>query len=364
MAKNGYPPPVKVLPLLAGVLGRRRSPSDNSTGGCAAKQPSPSSVRGFLRRHPKVKARRSKPIDWKRHDYNIRSKVEEWFFVIGSELHDPAIDPANVYNMDETGVMLSGPSSLKVLVGEEYSGSRGARVKREVVTAIECISADGRALHPVVIWPATTHRSTWTTHPTPNWHFACSKSGYTDSAISLYWIKHVFDPQTRGQAGNKPRLLISDGLGTHDSMEVLEFCFQNNIIPCRLPSHTSHKLQPCDVGVFSSLKTAYCELAESLDRGGVGSIGKQHFTYLYSRARNEAFTRRNILSGWSKSGLQPFNPEKVLRHVQKQPEDIADLQRDAGISVARPSSDEPPVMPVTFDGICFLRKELRRMYVI
>jgi hypothetical protein len=147
-------------------------------------------------------------------------------------------------------------------------------------------------------------------------------------------------------------------------MEVLEFCFQNNIIPCRLPSHTSHKLQPCDVGVFSSLKTAYCELAESLDRGGVGSIGKQHFTYLYSRARNEAFTRRNILSGWSKSGLQPFNPEKVLRHVQKQPEDIADLQRDAGISVARPSSDEPPVMPVTFDGICFLRKELRRMYVI
>jgi hypothetical protein len=39
-------------------------------------------------------------------------------------------------------VMLSGPRALKVLVGKDYSGSRGVRVNREVVTAIECISAD------------------------------------------------------------------------------------------------------------------------------------------------------------------------------------------------------------------------------
>jgi hypothetical protein len=31
--------------------------------------------------------------------------------------------------------------------------------------AIECISADGRFLHPLIIWPAATHRSSWTTHP-------------------------------------------------------------------------------------------------------------------------------------------------------------------------------------------------------
>src|ERR1700731_4483327 len=28
----------------------------------------------------------------------------------------------------------------------------------------------------------------------------------------------------------------------------MKFCFEINIILCRLPSHTSHKLQPCDVG--------------------------------------------------------------------------------------------------------------------
>lgn len=138
----------------------------------------------------------------------------------------------------------------------------------------------------------------------------------TDSVISLYWIKHVFDPHTKALAGDKPRLLISDGFGTHESLEIMEFCLLNRIILCRLPSHTSHKLQPCDVGVFSSLKTAYREHAESLERCGTNTIGKQHFTYLYSRARSQAFNSRNILSGWSKTGLRPFNPERVLRDIK------------------------------------------------
>jgi hypothetical protein len=80
--------------------------------------------------------------------------------VIGRLLRDPAILAENVYNMDETGVMLSMLGSAKVLVGKNDMRSyRGARVKRKMVTAIECISADGRYLNPLIIWPATTHRS-------------------------------------------------------------------------------------------------------------------------------------------------------------------------------------------------------------
>jgi hypothetical protein len=47
--------------------------------------------------------------------------------------------------MDETGVRLSMPGSVKVLVGKkDLRGYRGRRVKRTVVTAIECVSASGR----------------------------------------------------------------------------------------------------------------------------------------------------------------------------------------------------------------------------
>ena len=107
--------------------------------------------------------------------------------MIGKKLSNPIIVPENVYNMDETGVLLSGLGSLKVLVSRQnLRNYRGAGVKRTLVTAIEFISADGRYLTPLIIWPAATHRSTWTTYPTPGWHFACSKTGYTDTEISLY----------------------------------------------------------------------------------------------------------------------------------------------------------------------------------
>ena len=48
-----------------------------------------------------------------------------------------------------------------------------------------------------------------------------------------------------------------------------------------------------------------------------GLIGKQHFTLLYDRARRKAINSQNIISGWSKTGLRPLNPNRVLKEIQK-----------------------------------------------
>lgn len=83
-------------------------------------------------------------------------------------MQNAAILAKNVYNMDETGVMLSMLSSVKVLVSKDNRRKhRGARVKRTTVIAIERISGDSRYLHLVIMWPATTHRSNWTNFPIP-----------------------------------------------------------------------------------------------------------------------------------------------------------------------------------------------------
>ena len=83
----------------------------------------------------------------------------DWFEVIGKVLRDPTIVLENIYNYDETGVMLSIPGSVKVLIGKHNKRDyRGARIKRTTMTAIEYISADGRYLIPMIIWPASTHR--------------------------------------------------------------------------------------------------------------------------------------------------------------------------------------------------------------
>jgi hypothetical protein len=60
---------------------------------------------------------------------------------------------------------------------------------------------------------------------------------------------------------------------------------------------------------------AYRELAEKLQNGGVNIIGKQHFTFLYNQARHAVLTPHNIKSGWAKTSLYLFNPNRVLRDV-------------------------------------------------
>ena len=271
--------------------------------------------------------------------------------------------------MDETGVILSMLGSVKVLLDKDDPRDyRGAVVKRTTVTAIECISGNGRFLSPMVIWPATTHRSNWTTFPTPGWHYAISDSGYTDSKISLEWLKRVFDPQTRGQANQKPRVLICDGFGSHETLEAQVFCFENSIILCRLPSHTSHKLQPCDVSVFTRLKDEYRDEAERLFQGGANTVGKQHFTSLYSRAREKAFTKRNIMAGWAACGLFPFNPDRVLRVTPKPPVQSTVPRADEIEVGASHQDDVPtcqdvpptPVTPVSAEGVVSLQNLIKQ----
>lgn len=350
MRDLGFPVRIKYLPSLAFIIARQRS-----TTGRTIKPPGKNWPKAFQQRHPELKSRKLNAIDWNRHDSNIYDKIVEWFEVIGKVLQDSAILPENVYNMDEIGVMLSMLGSIKVLIGkDDRQNHRGAGVKRTMVTAIECVSGDGRALPPMIIWPATTHRSNWTTYPTPGWHYARSESGYTDSKISLEWLKRVFDPQTKALAQGRPRILISDGFGTHETLEILEYCFENNITLCRIPSHTSHKLQPCDVGVFSPLKTAYREQVEQLYRGGANTVGKEHFTSLYGPARDLVVTSRNIKAGWIKAGLFPFNPDRVLKDIQKP---LAQLTVPKTSNAMVDSSPQNEVLqtPVTTEALTSLR---------
>ena len=130
LSNSNFPVPVKLLRPLARVIRRQRSSLPQSTASeDDIPLPGKNWPQGFYKRHPELRARRRKPIAWSRHDINIRAKVEEWFTLIGRELDQSMILPKNVYNTDETGVMLNDPKSLKVLVGtDDLRTYRGAGV--------------------------------------------------------------------------------------------------------------------------------------------------------------------------------------------------------------------------------------------
>jgi hypothetical protein len=344
MGAVGTPIRVKYIPALAFCIASRRATNRPS------EPPNKNWPQAFRRRHPQLKSRNNRPMPWERHDNNIYDKVH-WFDVIKEELCRPDVRPENCYNMDETGIMLSMLGSVKVLVGKDDGRDyRGTGTKRTMVTAIECVSASGEYLNPMIIWPASTHRSNWTTYSTPGWFYGLSETGYNDSFLSLEWIKRVFDPQTKARAKGKPRILICDGFGTHETLGIIEFCLENNIILCRLPSHTSHKTQPCDVSVFGPLKTAYRDEVERRYRGGLTNVNKEHFTAIYSRARETGMTKKNILAGWAKAGLFPFNPSRVLRDIVK-PDAPLTVQVPCEVESTQDEVIQTPVTPVSSEAV-------------
>jgi hypothetical protein len=96
------------------------------------------------------------------------------------------------------------------------------------------------------------------------------------------------------------------------------------------------------------LKTAYRNQVERLNRGGVDTVGKEHFTFLYSPARDSAIIKRNIRAGWAATSLFPFNPERVLKDIPKPPADLV-IPRNGDAARPCPSAKvvHTPITPVT-----------------
>ena len=147
--------------------------------------------------------------------------------------------------------------------------------------------------------------------PPPDWAVAVSDNGWTNDGLGLEWIKH-FHRHTECRATGAYRLLILDGHSSHATPEFDKFCTENKIITLCMPPHTSHLLQPLDVGCFSPLKLGYGHQVAELARQGIFHVDKLDFLWIYQKIRLTALSKSNITAGFQATGLIPFSPERVL----------------------------------------------------
>jgi hypothetical protein len=151
-------------------------------------------------------------------------------------------------------------------------------------------------------------------------------------------LTKIFDPLTREKAGGKSRLLICDGHESHVSGRFAAYCFQHNIVLFLLVPHSSHLLQPLDIGVFGPLKKAVSASLEKLIRVGVNRLEKAEWVDKYAEGRVHALTKSNIQGGWRGAGLVPLCRQRVIRFL---PEVIL----KSAASELPESSTPPPETP-------------------
>ena len=138
--------------------------------------------------------------------------------------------------------------------------------------------------------------------------FHCSDNGWVNAELFIKWL-HFF---VESIPPARPVLLILDGHSSHISIEVIEFARSNDVHMLCIPAHTTHILQPLDVGVFKSFKSYYykaCkkELADHPNR----VITTEQIAGLVGRAWPQSLTPVNIMSGFKKCGIYPLNPGEI-----------------------------------------------------
>jgi hypothetical protein len=82
-----------------------------------------------------------------------------------------------------------------------------------------------------------------------------------------------------------------------------------------MPAHSSHILQPLDVGCFSPLKRVYGALIDKLVQLGNNHIDKLDFLDAYPTARQQAFKTDSIKSAFSATGLFRYDPQRVYMRL-------------------------------------------------
>ena len=111
------------------------------------------------------------------------------------------------------------------------------------------------------------------------------------------WIQH-FEKHTKPRTISGYRLLVLDGHESHHSDEFEEYCKEHNIVTLCMPAHSSHILQPLNVGCFSPLKKAYGRQIEDMMRAHISHITKDDFFPAFHAAFNIAMTESNIQGGF------------------------------------------------------------------
>ena len=267
--------------------------------------------------------------------------------------------------MDEKGFMIGKLQKTKRIFNLEHWASgklRGAGEdgNREWITLIACICADGQYLPPCIIYSAKTGnlQTSWIEDFDPKehtCHFASTEKGWTNDALGFKWLE-IFDRYTKAKArqGRDWRVLWVDGHGSHLSMDFLLWSIEHRIHIAVYPSHSTHRLQPLDIGLFSPLSSYYSTSLSDFIAATRGylSVGKREFFALFWPAFQKAFSEKNIHSAWAKSGLWPWDADSVLDPLKPDHFEVTNPDENG------PST--PPPRPITELPLNLRWREMRK----
>jgi hypothetical protein len=276
------------------------------------------------------------------------------------------ITASQIVNIDEKGFLIGRQhKTQRVVSREQFQKGRNLNYcvdgNREWVTLLAGITADGKALTPGIIFQSDSGylQDTWlhsyNVNNAPRVVFGTTESGWSNSHTFLSWLGEV-DKATNHV--NSRRLLLLDGCSSHLGNDIIDYLDSKDFLIAFLPPHTTHILQPLDVGCFGPLAREYSNQLDK--RSGLGGFiaegtNKGDFWRLFLPSWEQAMSKRNIEAAFKATGIWSFDPKRVKSRLppeQTKQEPIIDRStRNKQIRHLRRSvlGSRDPNLPIVMD---------------
>ena len=276
----------------------------------------------FCSRH-NLRIKWAEKLDGVRRRTCDRERIQRWFSEYEMVLQ--SYDPELILNMDESGI--SSNRRYKVVVPAD-SFSVVPNEKKEVhLTVIVTFTAKGKSFKPGVILPNLRKLPPELDEFREDVDFYATKSGWmTKSVFELYCMnlaheicewKATLEPRLR----SRRVLLLLDGHGSRRTAKAMRYLNSFGIDVLTFPGHSTHVLQPFDVGIAGVFKG---ELLKQMQRSGdrlsarVGppttAVGLKRWCLVSSciEALQRSLTRNNCHAAFRATGIYPFSPQRPL----------------------------------------------------
>jgi hypothetical protein len=207
----------------------------------------------------------------------------------------------------------------KITSAKNKTVQAGKNTSRESCTIAECMGATGSWLRgAMIIFAGENFIESWCDAPLGDGYcIDVTPNGYITDETFYDWLVEKFDVCSKMRQVGEYRLLLLDGHTTHITIEVVEFCREEKILPFLTPPHLTHLVQPLDVGVFGPWKKYYTDAIDASFQSGCWKFDKMELLSVLDGFRKKTFKGSSIRSAWEKAGLFPFHPERVIELLKE-----------------------------------------------
>jgi hypothetical protein len=293
----------------------------------------------FMDRWPTLSLRKGDALSVSRAQALTADNLKKYYDLLKTtlETHGLMNQPSRIYNMDESGMPLDhkppkvvAPKGMKK-VHCRTSGSKGQ------ITIIACANAAGSVILPMVIFEGKRLNSEWIKGEVPNTLYGMSERGWTDQELFFYWMTELFLEQIPPA---RPVMLLVDGHSSHYEPDTIKAAAEHGVVIFCLPPHCTHVAQPLDVSFFRPLKVYWSEACHTFMQENPGCVvTKYNFSKLFSKAWYKAIQPQNLIAGFSKCGICPYNSEAIKAPIyptdSQNDDDNEDLDLDGEMAVVK-----------------------------